>query len=247
LLKGKKQASDETMLDARLRKLLRKIADKTLRIKTCQLLEKPTFEVGGKTYSGMPLASAPAGKSHHHAYPGGYIEHVVSSANIALALCDSVERIYHGKINRDLVVAGMLVHDLFKPHTYTVNRQGFYGSTPLADYIDHLSMGTAELVRRGFPLELVHIVAAHHGEYGPTRPRTIEALVCHLADFTDSRLNGEVLDAAASLARRTGGQELPGMTSKEAFEVVHSKAVEGWEGVARTLEKISRKRKVHKT
>jgi 7,8-dihydroneopterin 2',3'-cyclic phosphate phosphodiesterase len=108
-------------------------------------------------------------------------------------------------------------------------------------------MGTAELVRRGFPLELVHIVAAHHGEYGPTRPRTIEALVCHLADFTDSRLNGEVLDAAAYLARRTGGQELSGMTSNEAFEIVHSKAIEGWEGVARTLEKISRKRKAHKT
>ncbi len=235
------------MLDARLKKLLRKIADKSLRKKTFELLEKPTFEAGGKTYSGMPLALAPAGRSHHHAYPGGYVEHVVSSANIALALCDSVERVYHGKINRDLVVAGMLVHDLFKPLTYTVNRQGRYGSTPLSDYLDHLSMGTAELVRRGFPLELVHIVAAHHGEYGPTRPRTIEALVCHLADFTDSRLNGEVLDAAAYLARRTGGQELSGMTSKEAFEIVHSKAVEGWEGVAKTLEKVSRKRKARKT
>ena len=234
------------MLDARLKKLLRKIADKSLRKKTFELLEKPTFEVGGKAYSGMPLALAPAGRSHHHAYPGGYVEHVVSSANIALALCDSVERIYHGKVNRDLVVAGMLVHDLFKPLTYTVNRQGSYGSTPLADYLDHLSMGIAELVRRGFPLELVHIVAAHHGEYGPTRPRTIEALVCHLADFTDSRLNGEVLDAAAYLARRTGGQELSGMTSKEAFEIVQSKAVEGWEGVAKTLEKVSRKRRARK-
>jgi 7,8-dihydroneopterin 2',3'-cyclic phosphate phosphodiesterase len=247
LLERKKQTSGETMLDARLEKLVRKVTDKSFREKICDLLEKPTFEVGGEVYSGLPLGLAPAGRSHHHAYPGGYIEHVVSSANIALALCDSVEKIYNGKINRDLVVAGMLVHDLFKPHTYTVNRQGHYGSTPLADYLDHLSIGIAELVRRGFPLELVHIVAAHHGEYGPTRPRTIEALVCHLADFTDSRLNGEVLDAASYLARRTGGQELSGMTSKEAFEIVHSKAAEGWEGVASTLEKISRKRKAHKT
>jgi hypothetical protein len=124
-----------------------------------------------------------------------------------------------------------------------VNKDGSYGSAPLADFLDHLSLATAELVRREFPLELVHIVAAHHGEYGPTRPRTIEALICHLADFTDSRLNGEVLDAAAYLTRRSGGQGLYGMTSKEAFEIVHSKAVEGWEGVARTLGKINRKRK----
>ena len=128
-----------------------------------------------------------------------------------------------------------------------MNKNGSYGSSPLADSLDHLSIATVELVRRGFPLELVHIVAAHHGEYGPTRPRTIEALICHLADLTDSRLNGEVLNAAAYLTRRTAGQELYGMTSKEAFEIVHSKAVEGWKGVDRALERIGRRRKTHKT
>lgn len=235
------------MLNAQLRKLVNKINDKSLRKRTVELLENPTFEVNGKVFSGLPLEIAPAGRSHHHAYRGGYIEHVVSSSNIALALCDSVEETYKGKVNRDLVVAGMLVHDLFKPQTYTVDKEGFYGSTPIADFLDHLSIATAELVRRGFPLELIHIVAAHHGEYGPTRPRTIEALVCHLADFTDSRLNGEVLNAAAYLSRRSHGQELHGMTSKEAFEIVNSKAVEGWEGVAEALDRINRKRKAGKT
>ena len=238
--------SDSALLNAQLKKIVNKISDKSLRKKTADLLENPAFEIDGKVYSGMPLEVAPAGRSHHHAYSGGYIEHVVSTSNIASALCDSVEEIYHGRVNRDLVVAGILVHDVFKPSTYVVNRNGSYGSAPLADFLDHLSLATAELVRREFPLELVHIVAAHHGEYGPTRPRTIEALICHLADFTDSRLNGEVLDAAAYLTRRSGGQGLYGMTSKEAFEIVHSKAVEGWEGVARTLGKINRKRKARK-
>lgn len=234
------------MLNAQLRKLAKKINDKSLRKKTVELLENPTFEVNGKVFSGLPLEIAPAGRSHHHAYRGGYIEHVVSSSSIALALCDSVEETYKGKVNRDFVVAGMLVHDLFKPQTYTVDKEGFYGSTLIADFLDHLSIATAELVRRGFPLELIHIVAAHHGEYGPTRPRTIEALICHLADFTDSRLNGEVLSAAAYLSRRSRGHELHGMTSKEAFEIVHSKAVEGWEGVSEALDKINRRRKTCK-
>ncbi|MDI6847512.1 MAG: HDIG domain-containing protein [Candidatus Bathyarchaeia archaeon] len=235
------------LLHPKLKALADKIRDGKLRKKVIELLENPTFEINGKKYSGLPLEISPAGLSHHHCYPGGYIEHVVSTTNLALAMCNSVEKIYHGKVNHDLVVAGVLLHDIFKPITYTVNENGSYSSTRLADYLDHLSLVISELVRRGFPLELVHVVSAHHGNYGPIRPHTIEALICHLADLMDSRLNGEVLSAAAYLARKAVGEELPGLTSKEAFEIVYSKAVEGWEGVAKTVEKIKRKRETHKT
>ncbi len=239
----KQVASEPELLNKKLKEFTNKIRNKSLRTKTIDLLENPTFKVNGKTYSGIPLKTAPAGKSHHHSYPGGYIEHVVSSTNIALAMCESVEKIYRGKVNRDHVIAGMLLHDIFKPATYSIYKNGGYGSTPLADYMDHLSIATAELVRRGFPIEVVHVVAAHHGEYGPIRPKTVEALICHLADFADSRLNGEVLSAAAYLTRRATGQELRAMTSKEAFEIVHSKTLEGWEGATKTVEKLLRKRK----
>ncbi len=175
------------------------------------------------------------------------MEHIVSATNLALALCNSVERVYHGKVNRDLVIAGMLLHDIFKPLTYTVNENGSYGTTCLADYMDHLSIVISELVRRGFPLELIHVVSAHHGEYSPIRPHTIEALICHLADLMDSRLNGEVLNAAAYLVRKAVGEELPGLTSKEAFEIIQSKAAEGWEGITKTVEKIKKKRASRKT
>ncbi|MEM2367494.1 MAG: HDIG domain-containing protein [Candidatus Bathyarchaeia archaeon] len=234
----------ESLLHPKIKAITKKIRDKELRKKVVELLENPVFEVGGKVYSGLPLNTAPAGLSHHHCYPGGYIEHIVSTTNLALALCNSVEKVYHGKVNRDLVVAGILLHDIFKPVTYTVNENGSYGTTGLADYMDHLSIVISELVRRGFPLELIHVVSAHHGEYGPIRPHTIEALICHLADLMDSRLNGEVLNAAAYLVKRAVGEELPGLTSKEAFEIIYSKAAEGWEGVAKTVEKI-KKRRLH--
>lgn len=235
------------MLDSKLKALAGKILDKQLRKKIVEFLENPTFEIDGETYSGLPLQVSPAGLSRHHSYPGGYIEHVVSTANLALAMCDSVEKVYHGKVDRDLVIAGVLLHDIFKPATYVVDEDGNYSSTPLAEYLDHLSLATSELVRRGFPLNIVHVVSSHHGQYGPIRPRTVEALICHLADVMDSRLNGEVLSAAAYLSRRAVGQELFRLTSKEAFEIVHSKAVEGWEGAARTVKKIGDKRKTHKT
>jgi putative nucleotidyltransferase with HDIG domain len=235
------------LLDPTLNALAKKIHNEPLRQKVIELLKNPSIEINGKTYRGLPLETSPAGISRHHSYPRGYIEHVASTTNLALAMCDSVEKTYHGKVNRDLVIAGVLLHDIFKPATYTINKNGSYTSASLADFLDHLSLATSELVRRGFPLELVHIVSAHHGEAGPVRPKTIEALICHLADSTDSRLNGEVLNAAAYLSRRAVGQELYRMNSKEAFEIVRSKSVEGWEGVAKTVEKIRRRRKTHKT
>jgi len=193
-------------------------------------------------YSGLPLEVSPAGLSHHHFYQGGYLEHVVSTCNLALALCRSVEKVYHGKVDRDVVLAGVLLHDVFKPSTYVVNEDGSYGSAFLAEYLDHLSLAVSELVRRGFPLEVVHVVCAHHGDYGPIRPHTVEALICHLADLMDSRLNGKALRAAGYLSKRAVGEEPHGLTSKEAFEILYSKKSEGWEGVAKTVEKMMRRR-----
>lgn len=126
------------MLHPKLKTLVKKIRDESLREKVTELLENPTIEISGKKYSGVPLEVSPAGLSHHHCYPGGFIEHVVSTGDIALALCDSVEKVYCGKVNRDLVTAGVLLHDIFKPATYIEKENGHYDKTSLADYMDHL-------------------------------------------------------------------------------------------------------------
>ncbi len=226
-----------------LEKFVNKIKDKPLREKVAHFLENPTIEIGGKIYMGMPLDSSPAGISHHHSYPGGFIEHIVSTTEIALNLCNIVKRVYHGKVDKDLVVSGTILHDIFKPLTYRVEENGTYTSTSLAERLDHLTLIVSEMIRRKFPLDLIHIVCAHHGgQTGPIWPRTIEALVCHLADVTDSRLNGEVLRAAKYLSREATGEELDIISSKEAFEVVHSKVARGWDGVKKTVKKIRRKR-----
>lgn len=230
-------------MDSRLKKFVDKIKDKSLREKVTEIIENPTIEIEGKTYSGLPLEASPAGMSRHHSYPGGFIEHVVATTEIALNLCNIIERIYHGKVDKDLVISGAILHDIFKPLMYRVKENGSYGATPLAERLDHLTLIVSELVRKDLPLNLIHIVCAHHGgEAGPIWPRTVEALVCHLADATDSRLDGEVLRAARYLSREATGEELYRLTSKEAFEIVHSKVIEGWDGVKKTVEKIKRKR-----
>ena len=184
------------MLNAKLKELADKIQNSELRSKVTDFLENPTFSLDGKLYAGPSFDVSPGGLAHHHTYEGGYVEHVVATWKIASALCDVVEEVYGGKVDRDLVTAGVLLHDIFKPVTYTQDEKGEFASAPLADYLDHISLATSELVRRNFPVELIHIVAAHYGGYGPIKPRTVEALVVHLADNTDSQLNGQVLDAA---------------------------------------------------
>jgi len=230
-------------LHPQLRKVIDKIRDRSLREKVAAFVENPTIEIEGKIYRGLPLETAPAGISHHHSYPGGFVEHVVSTTNIALSLCDVIKRVYGGNVNKDLVVAGVVLHDIFKPLTYVEKENGTYGTTPLAERLDHLTLGVAELIRRGFPLNLVHIVDAHMGwQNGPIGPRTAEALVVHLADMADSRLNGEVLRAAQYLLRESTGVELSRLTASEAFEIVNTKTELGWEGVPKALEKIRKRR-----
>ena len=169
-------------MHTQLKKLANKIRDEALREKVTRLLENPVIEIDGKVYTGIPFNVSPAGMSRHHSYPGGFIEHVVATTEIALNLCTIIESVYSGKVDRDLVVSGTILHDVFKPLTYQAEENDTYRSTPLAERLDHLTLIVSEMIRRGFPLDLIHIVCAHHGgQAGPMWPRTIEALVCHLS------------------------------------------------------------------
>ena len=235
------------MLNQKLIEIANEIRNPDLRQKVVALLENPSFSLEGKVYTGPSFEVSPGGLSHHHTYRGGYLEHVVATWKIALSLCDVVEKVYGGKVDRDFVAAGVLLHDIFKPVTYIVDEKGEFASAPLADYLDHISLATAELVRKDFPVQLIHIVAAHYGSYGPISPRTIEALVMHLADNTDSQLNGQVLDAAGYLTRKAACEGISKLNSKEAFEIVQSKASEGWSGVEKAVEKIAHERESQKT
>ncbi|UCE96891.1 MAG: HD domain-containing protein [Candidatus Bathyarchaeota archaeon] len=229
-------------MDPRLKRIIDKIKNKNIREEVAEIVENPQIEISGLIYSGLPLETSPASLTRHHSYPGGFIEHIVSTSEIALTLCDVVKKVYSGEVNRDIVLAGVMLHDIFKPLTYEVENES-YSTSRLGEYIDHLTLITTELIRRGFHLDLVHIVCAHHGsQVGLMWPKTVEALICHLADQTDSQLNNKVFRAAKYLSRRVTGEELIISKSKEAFEIVHSKAVEGWRGVSKALEEIKRRR-----
>ncbi len=224
----------ELMNLGELMRFVEMIEDEGLREKVRAFLEERKVSLTGEP---IPLEESPGGRSHHHAYPGGLLQHTVATVRLALSLCDLVEQVYGGEVDRDIVIAASILHDVMKAPCYAEREDGTYTFSPLGERLDHVSLIVAELVRRDFPLDVIHAVAAHHAEHGPISPRTLEALIVHIADLADSRLNGEVLRAARFLLREATGSEPPPKLSHEhAFRIVVIKAREGWDGVRRYAE-----------
>ncbi len=138
---------------------------------------------------------APAAKAMHHPYLGGLIEHTLSIC----ALVELVSSHYGAGINRDLLRAGALLHDIGKIYELSYRRSFDY--TDEGRLIGHITMGV-ELIdeklrgMKDFPREtavrLKHMLLSHHGhlEFGsPKRPKTIEAIILYYLDDMDAKVN----------------------------------------------------------
>ena len=138
---------------------------------------------------------APAAKSMHHVYLGGLLEHSLAVADLAEDISDR----YPG-INRDLLVAGALLHDVGKVAELSYQRSFDY--TDEGKLIGHIVMG-AEMVEEKirtleeFPARtatlLKHLLLSHHGQYeygSPKLPQTLEAVILNFIDDLDSKING---------------------------------------------------------
>jgi 3'-5' exoribonuclease len=133
-----------------------------------------------------------AGKSIHHAYQSGLLEHILSCSELALQLSK------HYRVNENYVVAGCILHDLCKIYELTDGLNVEY--TEEGKLVGHLVKGVELVDRfsykiRNFPyymkLHLKHILLSHHGEYeygSPKIPQTSEAFLVHLIDMMDSKM-----------------------------------------------------------
>ncbi len=213
--------------------LVEEISDETLRGKVLGLLKDPPCDIDAPALS---LEECPAGAFQHHSYDGGLLQHTLGVTKVALTLCDLMESLYGGPVNRDVVLAGAILHDVMKCYCYESNGEGGYRTSDFGGKVDHLTLIVGELMKRDVPLDVVHVVASHHGDVGPTKPKTVEALIVSVSDLADSDLNGKVLRAAEYLLRRTGVHRPKLYSSEEALEVITTKDREGWEGLRKLRE-----------
>jgi 3'-5' exoribonuclease len=139
--------------------------------------------------------NAPAGKSMHHAYVGGLLEHVLSLAQLAERICD-----HYRWLDRGMLLAGVVLHDIAKTAELTFDT-GF-GYTDEGQLLGHIVIAAGWIreaarelgdVEPETVLQLEHMVISHHGrlEFGsPKRPMTAEALALHFIDNLDAKLAG---------------------------------------------------------
>jgi 3'-5' exoribonuclease len=135
----------------------------------------------------------PAAQSLHHAYRGGFLEHVLQMATVVDMLAD----VYQA--DRDTLLAGALLHDIGKLQELDYDLATSYSRE--GRLLGHITLGST-LVRdaaqgiEGFPPELLtgiqHLILSHHGclEYGsPVTPMTVEAFILSSVDDLDAKIN----------------------------------------------------------
>lgn len=140
-----------------------------------------------------------AAKTVHHAFVGGLVEHTLSVAKS----CEFFAGKY-SRLNRDLIVAAAICHDIGKIREIVAFPENDYSDE--GNLIGHIVMGSemvSEKIRdiEGFPVnlanELKHCILAHHGEleYGsPKKPALMEAVALSFADNLDAKM--ETFDEA---------------------------------------------------
>ncbi|MBW1642302.1 MAG: HD domain-containing protein [Deltaproteobacteria bacterium] len=143
----------------------------------------------------LQFKTAPAAKKMHHAYIGGLLEHTLSMASLA----DKIAGHYKG-VDRDLLIAGAILHDIGKITEYTYRFNIDYSDK--GRLLSHIALGLEMLnVKldeiKDFPDEqamlLKHLIISHHGvrEFGSLEPpKTIEAVLLNYIDEIDAKVNG---------------------------------------------------------
>ncbi|MDX9887935.1 MAG: OB-fold nucleic acid binding domain-containing protein [Anaerovoracaceae bacterium] len=137
----------------------------------------------------------PAAQRNHHAEMGGLLYHIKRMLMTGDKICE-----VYSNLNRDLVLTGVIIHDIEKLREIDSNE---YGVSPGYSFegqlIGHIVQGIVVMDNLGeelnIPREKIvlmqHMILSHHYEpdFGsPKKPMFPEAEVLHYLDMMDSKL-----------------------------------------------------------
>lgn len=189
LPKARRDAGE--MFDELRKLVIKTIVDKSVRKLVASLLDDHR----------EMLLKWPAATHNHHAYAGGFLEHVLSVTQTCVYLADKYAEMcpeMQPPLDKDLVVAGGVLHDVGKLRELELSATGAEYS-PAGALIGHILQGR-DMLREAalkYPIDaekllrLEHIIVAHQRlpEWGaPKPPMTPEALLVHYADDIDAKL-----------------------------------------------------------
>jgi len=174
-------------LEAKLRQLLETVQEPQLR----DLLDR---FFGEDSEIWARFRDAPAAKVYHQAYRHGLLEHTVSVAQAVSAAAN-----FFPGIDREVAVAGALLHDIGKTVAYNddplaidlTDAGRLQGEIPLGYYTVRREIEEIPGFDPGLAQAVLHIILSHHGslEHGsPVVPATREAVLVHMIDNLGGRL-----------------------------------------------------------
>lgn len=135
----------------------------------------------------------PASLRLHHATSGGFLEHLVYMLNLG----QHASKQY--KLDTDLVIAGILLHDIGKleelsgyPDNNFTDEGQFLGHTALGYVMVEKAIAAIPDFPGELRLKIQHILLSHHGQYeyqALKKPAFPEALLVHYLDELDVRMD----------------------------------------------------------
>lgn len=138
--------------------------------------------------------NVPAGKAWHHAYIHGLLEHTLEIIKICKTACD-----IHPELNRDLILAGAILHDFGKVEELTYETNFDY--TDKGKLIGHIVIAAMRIEEKSKEItgfsetlknQLIHLVLSHQGKLehaSPVIPKMPEAVVLYHADELSAKSN----------------------------------------------------------
>lgn len=134
---------------------------------------------------------SPAGKSVHHDFRSGMLQHVLEMIEIAKSL-----QKYYPTVDYDILTAGIILHDTGKFYELLSNGIGTT-YTKKGMLVGHISLGVLlfdkfarDKIDENTYFNIVHLILSHHGELqfgSPAVPSTLEAVILSSIDRLSSK------------------------------------------------------------
>ncbi|MDR2355568.1 MAG: HD domain-containing protein [Clostridiales Family XIII bacterium] len=162
------------------------IGDADLRALSLRLLEEDKEK----------LLYYPAASKNHHAERGGLLYHMKRMLMMGERYCE-----VYTNLNKDLIVAGVVAHDIEKMTEMIANEDGVVSEYSFeGKLLGHLIQGVKRIAGLAEELDvpqekavlLEHMVLSHHyePEFGsPKKPLFPEAEILHYLDIVDARMD----------------------------------------------------------
>ena len=162
---------------------LNEIRDEPLRSK---VIDAWAYSLGQSSFQSIEEIAPSGNPDSPRLKSGTQTDHIRGVTQLAMAIADTLVKLFPQlPIDRDLLLACTLCHDVGKPYEFDPANQERWRNLPAAagfPAIRHTQFGTHVCLTVGLPEEVCHAAGCHSGE-GELVQRSLHVTIVHHADY----------------------------------------------------------------